>query len=87
MVIDGLSLPSSLNRGKLSILANGLFGLGSFGVPSTLLHDPTEVFMPMTVYRTSACSPTLELDRIIDSLTLAPAPTVTFSPMLTFGPN
>uniref|UniRef100_A0A034WV40 Uncharacterized protein n=1 Tax=Bactrocera dorsalis TaxID=27457 RepID=A0A034WV40_BACDO len=40
IVIEGLSLPSLLNSGGFSILANGLFGSGSDGVPSTLDHCP-----------------------------------------------
>lgn len=40
IVIDGLSLPSLLNNGGFSILANGLFGSGSLGVPSTRDHLP-----------------------------------------------
>lgn len=40
MVIDGFNLPSTLNNEGLSILANGLLGSGSDGVPSTRLHAP-----------------------------------------------
>lgn len=40
MVIDGFSLPSLLNSAGFSILANGLFGSGSLGVPSTRAHEP-----------------------------------------------
>lgn len=40
MVIDGLSLPSLLNKGGFSILAKGLLGSGSLGVPSTRDHCP-----------------------------------------------
>lgn len=44
--MEGFSLPSSLNKGALSILVNGLLGLGSQGVPSTLDHDPIVEFHP-----------------------------------------
>lgn len=40
MVIDGFNLPSLLNNGGLSILANGLFASGSLGVPSTRAQQP-----------------------------------------------
>ena len=47
MVIDGLSLPSALKSATLSILAKGLLGLGSQGVPSTRDQLPTVEFQPM----------------------------------------
>lgn len=40
IVIDGFSLPSELKREGFSILANGLFGSGSLGVPSTRAQHP-----------------------------------------------
>lgn len=40
MVIEGFNLPSLLNNGGFSIFANGLFGSGSLGVPSTRDHWP-----------------------------------------------
>lgn len=45
-VMDGLSLPSSENMQGISNLAKGLFGLGSFGVPSTLDHTPMVLRQP-----------------------------------------
>ena len=41
-VMDGLSLPSLSNVSRTSSLANGLFGFGSFGVPSTRVHSPDQ---------------------------------------------
>lgn len=38
--MDGLSRPSVLKRGRLSILAKGLLGFGSHGVPSTRAQLP-----------------------------------------------
>ena len=46
-VIEGLSLPSFENIDRVSSLAKGLLGLGSLGVPSTLVHIPTWLFQPM----------------------------------------
>lgn len=40
IVIEGFSFPLVLKRGKFSIFANGLSGLGSQGVPSILAHSP-----------------------------------------------
>ena len=40
IVIEGFNLPSVLNNGGFSILANGLFGSGSLGVPSTRAQHP-----------------------------------------------
>lgn len=40
IVIDGFNLPSLLNSDGFSILANGLFGSGSLGVPSTRAQHP-----------------------------------------------
>ena len=45
-VMDGLSLPSVSNVSRTSSLANGLFGFGSFGVPSTRVHSPISVSQP-----------------------------------------
>jgi hypothetical protein len=41
--------PAELKRGLFSILANGLLGLGSSGVPSTRLQSPTMESQPTTV--------------------------------------
>lgn len=57
IVIEGFNLPSTLNKGGLSILANGLFGSGSLGVPST--RDQ----LPIVVLR-----PTVRMKRIIYDL-------------------
>lgn len=51
MVIDGFSLPLELNKGRLSIFANGLFGLGSHGVPSTRVQAPILELLPTTLYK------------------------------------
>ena len=40
IVIEGLSFPSLLKSGGFSILAKGLLGSGSLGVPSTRDHCP-----------------------------------------------
>lgn len=48
MVMDGLSLPSLLNRDGFSILAKGLFGSGSLGVPSTRVQQPMVELRPTT---------------------------------------
>lgn len=40
IVIDGFNFPSLLNNDGFSILANGLFGSGSLGVPSTRAQQP-----------------------------------------------
>ena len=57
MVIEGFNLPSWLNNGWLSVLAKGLLGLGSLGVPSTLVQSPTLEFMPMTACMTKLLCP------------------------------
>ena len=44
MVVDGFNRPSLLNNDGLSILANGLLGSGSEGVPSILDHFPITEF-------------------------------------------
>ncbi len=41
--------PAELKSGLFSILANGLLGLGSSGVPSTRLQSPTMESQPTTV--------------------------------------
>lgn len=46
IVIDGFNFPSLLNKDGFSILANGLFGSGSLGVPSTRAHEPIIEFRP-----------------------------------------
>lgn len=46
IVIEGLSRPSLLKSAGLSIFANGLFGSGSLGVPSTLAQQPIEELLP-----------------------------------------
>ena len=50
-VMEGLSLPSALNRDGISSLANGLFGFGSFGVPSTRVYSPIKLPQPITLCR------------------------------------
>lgn len=55
-VMDGLSFPSGLNVSFTSTFANGLFGLGSFGVPSTRVHIPMVTFQPITLYNTQQWS-------------------------------
>ncbi len=55
--------------------------------PTYLDQLPTEVCIPMTVYKMRECSPTVESERMMDSLMRVPDPTITFSPMLTFGPS
>jgi len=56
IVIEGLSLPDELNNGGFSILAKGLFGLGSQGVPSTRDHFPILLPRPMILLRIRQCS-------------------------------
>jgi hypothetical protein len=46
IVIDGFSFPLQ-NKDWWSILANGLFGSGSEGVPSIRAQHPTDEFHPM----------------------------------------
>lgn len=52
IVIDGFSLPSQLNNEGFSILANGLFGSGSLGVPSTRAQQPTVDPRPTVIVNT-----------------------------------
>ena len=49
MVMEGLSWPLLLKRAEFSILAKGLLGFGSSGVPSTLAQAPTLLLHPMTL--------------------------------------
>uniref|UniRef100_A0A3B5QGT2 Uncharacterized protein n=2 Tax=Xiphophorus TaxID=8082 RepID=A0A3B5QGT2_XIPMA len=76
IVIEGVSFPS-LKSVSLSIFANGSFGFGSLGVPSTLAHLPMVLSHPTMLFKTT----------MIDSRTLTPAPIVTPVPMETLGPN
>ena len=46
-VIEGFNLPSAVNIDVTSIFANGLFGFGSLGVPSTRVQLPTVAFQPI----------------------------------------
>lgn len=46
IVIEGISLPSLLNKEGFSIRVNGLLGSGSEGVPSTRLQHPICEFRP-----------------------------------------
>lgn len=46
MVMDGFSFPSLLNNEGFSILAKGLFGSGSLGVPSTRAQQPMVELRP-----------------------------------------
>ena len=87
IVMEGLSLPSLLKSGTFSILAKGLLGLGSLGVPSTLVQLPILVFIPMTVCLRRLCSPMLDWARMIESEIRVPAPITTFLPIDTFGPS
>ena len=50
-VMEGFSLPSSVNMEGISSLAKGLLGLGSLGVPSTLVQKPTVLCQPMMEWR------------------------------------
>lgn len=45
--MDGFSRPSLLKSGKLSILAKGLSGFGSHGVPSTRAQLPIFTSLPV----------------------------------------
>lgn len=87
IVIDGLSFPSLLNSGGFSILANGLLGSGSEGVPSTLAHLPTLEPFPIMLCNTKDLSSIVASARTILSLILTPGPTVTPGPILTLGPS
>ena len=49
MVMEGLSLPSALNRDSLVTLASGSLGLGSQGYPSTRDHAPNTQSQPITL--------------------------------------
>lgn len=50
--MEGFNFPSELNNGGFSIFANGLFGSGSLGVPSTRAHFPTLEFLPIILCKT-----------------------------------
>lgn len=86
-MIDGLRRPSELKRGGFSILANGLLGLGSHGVPSTLAHLPTRLPRPTMLCSTKLWSEMQALESTIDSRTRTPGPITVPLPMLTFGPS
>uniref|UniRef100_A0A8C6PY87 Uncharacterized protein n=1 Tax=Nothobranchius furzeri TaxID=105023 RepID=A0A8C6PY87_NOTFU len=79
MVIDGVSFPSRKSV-SLSIFANGSFGFGSLGVPSTLAHLPMVLSHPTMLFKTQFAP-----WRMMDSRTLTPAPIVTPVPIETFG--
>lgn len=87
IVIDGFSLPSLLNRGGFSIFAKGLFGSGSEGVPSTLVHLPILELRPMMLWSTKLWSSITAFAKIMLSLMRTPGPTTTSFPILTFGPS
>uniref|UniRef100_A0A3B3DMG3 Uncharacterized protein n=1 Tax=Oryzias melastigma TaxID=30732 RepID=A0A3B3DMG3_ORYME len=80
--MDGVSFPS-LKSVSLSIFANGSFGLGSLGEPSTRDHFPMVLSHPTMLFRTQQFAPC----RMIDSRTRTPAPMVTPVPMETLGPS
>lgn len=46
IVMDGFNLPSLLKSEGFSILAKGLLGSGSLGVPSTRAHEPIMELRP-----------------------------------------
>ena len=87
IVIEGFSLPSQLKSGGFSILAKGLLGLGSQGVPSTLVHCPTWLPCPTTLYKTRLWSKMVAPLSTIDSRIRTPGPITAPAPMLTFGPS
>lgn len=87
IVMEGFSFPSLLNNGGFSIFANGLFGSGSDGVPSTLAHLPTLEPLPMMLCNTKERSSTVASASIILSRILTPGPMATPGPILTFGPS
>jgi hypothetical protein len=84
--MEGLNLPL-VNRDWCSILAYGLFGSGSDGVPSTLTHEPIIEFQPIMLCKTHEWFCMTELPRTIDSLMRTPGPIVTPGPIDTFGPK
>lgn len=45
--MEGFKRPSSLKRGAFSVLAKGLSGLGSEGVPSTRVQHPISQLDPI----------------------------------------
>lgn len=70
-----------------SILAKGLFGSGSDGVPSMRVQQPTHESHPIILYKMHEWSCRIVLPRITDSLILTPGPMLTFCPIETFGPS
>lgn len=87
IVMDGFNFPSTLNNGRFSIFANGLFGSGSDGVPSTRDQQPILVFRPTIACKMSEWSSITALSRTIDSFNRTPLPIITPGPMDTFGPS
>ena len=86
-MIEGFSLPSQLKSEGFSILAKGLLGLGSQGVPSTLVHSPTWLLCPTILYKTRLWSKIVAPLSTIDSRIRTPGPITAPAPMLTFGPS
>ena len=86
-MIEGFSLPSQLKSEGFSILAKGLLGLGSQGVPSTLVHSPTWLPRPTILYKTRLWSKIVAPLSTIDSRIRTPGPITAPAPMLTFGPS
>lgn len=84
---EGFNFPSLLNNGGFSILAKGLLGSGSVGVPSTRAHLPILLSRPMMLCSTKLWSSTTALGNTMLSFILTPGPIVTPDPMLTFGPS
>lgn len=87
IVMEGFRRPSFLNNGGFSILAKGLFGSGSEGVPSTLVHFPSLLPRPIMLCSTKLWFSITAFGSIMLSLTRTPGPIVTPAPTLTFGPN
>lgn len=73
IVMEGFNLPFTLKSGGFSILANGLFGFGSQGVPSTRAHSPTTLLRPTMLWRTTEWAWMWASARTIDSRILTPA--------------
>ena len=86
IVIDGLSLPSLLNNVGFSIFANGLFGSGSDGVPSTRAHVPILELLPIILCKIKLRSLITASDKIMLSRIRTPGPITTPDPILTLGP-
>lgn len=87
IVIEGLSLPSELKSEGFSILAKGLLGLGSQGVPSTLAHCPIWLPRPTILCKTRLWSEIVAPLSTMDSRTRTPGPITAPASMLTFGPS